>query len=193
VPPPFDIVTISSTLIDPSKPSSSIPPPALTQPDTTASSSHYETVRASTSRADEKSKANRNTTIGPAPSTRLATPEPARIQGQKKYSLGLGIFDTPAESSPLVIGEGGRERTPLSMLADENGASPAPPERDRDRLRVVEGKGKRPVSQEVGEELRAGASRKGRTTWGSSLKRVVTGGRSYWEGKGDGSDGKMFL
>ncbi|KAF2653373.1 hypothetical protein K491DRAFT_518142 [Lophiostoma macrostomum CBS 122681] len=225
-----DITKISSTLIDPSKlPSTTLPPRDvpddasgnIEDPTISALDPHSHGLRASHSqiasearrsrpaqptRASARQDSKRNTTIGPAPSTRLTTSEPSRPR--KKYSLGhgLSIFDSPVDSSPLGGGRS-RERTPLSLLAGENGAtptlmstpasSPALPEREGERLRVFEGKGKRPVSQEVGEELRAGASRKGRTTWGSSLRRVVTGGRSYWEGKGKEGEkeeeGKMFL
>jgi axial budding pattern protein 2 len=75
------------------------------------------------------------------------------------------------------------------VLDDGNGASPERGGGDGDHLRIVEGKGKRPVSREVREELKTGASRKGRmTTWGS-LKAVMA--RGYWEGRD--KDMKAFL
>lgn len=121
-------------------------------------------------------------------------------------SIGLGLSLYPTgESSPINIQQleqpRHRERTPLSTLSAGNGASSV-----AERVRVVESRAKRPVSSNVDEELRVGASRKGRTTWGSLKKvakrgasyskgvgvRVVSGGKykGYWEGK---EEGKAFL
>jgi hypothetical protein len=75
-----------------------------------------------------------------------------------------------------------RSRTPLSVLDDGNGGTPG---QDIEMLRVVEGKGRRPVSVEVP------ADEKGRRAWGS-LKAVV--GRGTWrEREREDSDGKMFI
>jgi axial budding pattern protein 2 len=129
--------------------------------------------------------------------TTVHTPTPS-------IGLGLSLYPT-AESSPINIQQleqpRHRERTPLSTLSAGNGASSV-----AEHVRIVESKAKRPVSTNVNEELRIGASRKGRTTWGS-LKRVakrgasygkevsvraVSGGKykGYWEGKGES---KAFL
>jgi hypothetical protein len=73
-----------------------------------------------------------------------------------------------------------RSRTPLNVLDDGNGGTPG---HDMEMLKVVKGKGRRPVSVEVP------ADGKGRTTWGS-LKAVA--GRGTWRERED-SVGKMFI
>ncbi|KAF2737336.1 hypothetical protein EJ04DRAFT_593633 [Polyplosphaeria fusca] len=99
---------------------------------------------------DRKRRSRRITTIGPH---------------MKKQKVGLGMsltgdsLETPMET-PSAENRRTRERTPLSLLDNGNGASP-------ERARVVEGKGKK-VSVE-------GGMRKS-SAWGS-LKGVLTRGR----------------
>lgn len=144
------------------------------------------------------SNSNRNTTIIRPTTASPSTPRDDYVQTLNGLGLDLGFNlltgrlsrdNTPdADHDPFLDTKKGvavstRERTPLSVLGDGNGGSP---ERG---LRVVEGKGKRPVSREVDSELKAGASRKGRmTTWGS-LKAAM--GRGYWDGRD--RDMKAFL
>lgn len=121
--------------------------------------------------------AKRDTTI--APSTSPSHPH-VHAHSHNPYTIGLGLSLLSgslgrAESTPGRDSERGRERTPFSVLDDGNGASP-------ERLRIVEGKARRPVSGEVDEELKVGASRKGRTTWGS-WKKVMGRAGGYWEGR----------
>ncbi|KAF2271332.1 uncharacterized protein EI97DRAFT_446711 [Westerdykella ornata] len=134
---------------------------------------------------------------------------PGPLVGQAAYSAGLGLSlgrlldggtdtsmglslggreDTPGAFTMSDVdanSEWVRERTPLSVLDDGNGGSP-------ERLRVVEGKGKRPISKEVDEELKVGASRKARTTTWGSLKRLGMGW-GYWEGRERERESKAFL
>ncbi|KAF2013717.1 hypothetical protein BU24DRAFT_494142 [Aaosphaeria arxii CBS 175.79] len=90
----------------------------------------------------------------------------------------------------------GRERLPLSVLDDGNGngngdaITPSSPE----HLRIGETKAKRPISSEVDEELKVGNSRKGRRTWGRSIRRIVPSGSSNIWGSGAGDrETKAFL
>ncbi|KAF2794746.1 hypothetical protein K505DRAFT_374436 [Melanomma pulvis-pyrius CBS 109.77] len=99
----------------------------------------------------------RDTTIGPK--SPAHTPSHSASIGLGLSLLGSNLGGT--DETPGPESERGRERTPLSILDDGNGASP-----ERERLRVVEGKAKRPVSVEIGEAQR------GRSTWGS-LKAVM--------------------
>jgi len=110
-----------------------------------------------------------------------SSPPPSNPQHQ---SVGLGLTlvaedsgnvgrasNTPARES----GRRSRGRTPLSVLDDGNGASAA-------NLRVVEGKGKRPVSVEVEEGQ--GGNMWGSKGWGSLRGMLGRSGGSIW-GKGD--------
>ncbi|KAF2642431.1 hypothetical protein P280DRAFT_516212 [Massarina eburnea CBS 473.64] len=113
-------------------------------------------------------------TLIPSP----VTPTPPRHSKPLPSTIGLGLSftreDTPGPESASKRSNG--ERTPLSILDDGNGGSP-------ERLRVMDGKGKRPVSVEVDEGVELGGSARGR--WGS-LRGVLgrSGGGTFW-GKGE--------
>jgi hypothetical protein len=115
----------------------------------------------------------RNTTIAPKASGHTSDNHNSR------NGIGLGLLMSNRDETPGTDHRH-RSRTPLSVLDDGNGGTPG---HDMEMLKVVEGKGRRPVSVEVP------ADGKGRTTWGS-LKAVA--GRGTWRERED-SVGKMFI
>lgn len=111
---------------------------------------------------------SRRDTATPVPETPIDTPS---------VGLGLTLLGGSlghAEETPVPDSAGkGRERTPASMLDVGNGTGP-------ERVRMREGKGKRPVSVEVGEQQGSGH---GRRTWGSLRGVLGRSGGSFWGGK----------
>ncbi|KAF2117845.1 hypothetical protein BDV96DRAFT_404765 [Lophiotrema nucula] len=117
----------------------------------------------------QKEKQKRDTTIGPRTPSRQLGDQHSVAQG-----LGLSLLGGSlgrSEETPGAESERGRERTPLSVLTDANGASP-------EHVRVGESRGKKVVSA-MAEGEGKGSSR-GRRTWGMGSWKAAMRGR-YWE------------
>ncbi|KAF2872602.1 hypothetical protein BDV95DRAFT_606194 [Massariosphaeria phaeospora] len=151
-------------------------------------SSLSDSSRLKTASKPPDTRQNRITTL-PIP------PRPGTPPNPHSTGLGLGIMHSagPGRDTACPNCQHGHERTPLSVLSDENGGSP-------ERLRIVQGKERRPVSVEVDPPLMSGAngrdgkgadgSAKGtRRTWGS-LKAVLSRGPSSVSRN---TESKMFL
>ncbi|KAF2178111.1 hypothetical protein K469DRAFT_676269 [Zopfia rhizophila CBS 207.26] len=130
-----------------------------------------------TSHPNQNSKLNRDTAIPPS------TPTSATQNYNYRGGVGLGLSLLGSslgrtEEALSPESERGRERTPLSVIGDGNMGSP-------NRLRIVEGKERRPVSVEVDEEGRNGG--KGKRTRGG-LKAVLGGHRGGREERVRGNE-----
>ncbi|KAH7125410.1 hypothetical protein B0J11DRAFT_305826 [Dendryphion nanum] len=217
--PSFDPARLTSTLSNPSTKDSALPILSRTQTSETLrdlSNTFLNYGRKEEPLVEElahnriSTPARRSRTTQPAPSTpttnsttNTTTRTGTTNASQLRYSLhrplkrttiiphpsqnlGLGLSLTPYASP-----HESRSRTPPSIPGDGNTES------SPNRLRVVSSsKAQRPVSVEmVDAELRVGKSRKGRRTWGSSLKRriVPSVGTGSNSGVWGGDEGKAFL
>jgi hypothetical protein len=145
-----------------------------------SSARHSHLTRLTTGLSHQSNRSSkRNTVIHPS------TPTPTTTAA----GLGLTLFSS-TEGTPGPDSARSRHRTPLSRISDGNGATSSPA-----RFLAVEESGKK-----VDGDVKGGGTAKTRTTWGDSLKRVVSRGYGgyigFWEGKdGEAKDGeaKAFI